>query len=616
METALRDNDPKNIDGYAIVSRLGEGATGVVFRAIQSDGLNVALKVLRVELANDVRVRESLKREADALQRVSGGRTVRVIKVESEGVIPYLVMELVPGQSLDRFVDSSGRLSGGLLWSTASGLVEALISIHESQVIHRDLKPSNIMIGSDGVKVVDFGISSLLELSSLTNTGAFIGTAAWVSPEQVTGKPVTKESDIFSLGMVLSYAATGFNPFGDGRADAVMFRIAHESPDLSQVPAWLRPIIEVCLNKNPKLRPSLTVIQELLAGSTFSQEESDVQDVGTRIVGQTVIEAEIQKVHQQPSVTTLPKHDERDSKKQFAILGAIVLLIVAVFFVQKSSSNSSSLGETAVENSVVVDPVDTFKSFLESSFVNKVSSKMTESVGFGFSSFSGTTDDERSSPIWGTQLDCDDYYPLADLGFSDLSSKLISGQLTNLGGIESGSYVIDYRFFTGFNQDPMNFTRRAAVAESKFNGCSDTDYYPSADVAISPCFGDLFKDESWAFPKINEACAKNALRNWNYDATGKSTKVGFYPDTPANGRIGSTYVFSATPTSSYRSTAAVQWAGAVVWEKEDIGLVVSVSGYSAKGSNVRFDALEKNTISIILAAFDVASDIFDQSIGS
>ena len=615
METVLSENDPKQIDDYILVSRLGEGATGVVFRAIQSDGLNVALKVLRAELANDVRVRERLRREAAALQRVSGGRTVRVIKVESEGKIPYLVMELVPGQSLDRFVDSSGRLSGGLLWSTASGLVEALISIHESQVIHRDLKPSNIMIGADGVKVVDFGISTLLEVSSLTNTGAFIGTAAWVSPEQVTGKPVTKASDVFSLGMVLSYAATGSNPFGDGRADAVMFRIAHESPDLSQVPTWLRPLIEVCLNKNPKLRPSLTVIQDLLAGSTFSQESGEIQDAGTRIVGQTVIEAEIQKVQQQSSITASSKEHARGSKKQFAILGSVVLLVVAVFFVQKSS-NTSSLGETSVENSIVVNPVDTFQSFLESSFVNKVSSKMTESVGFGFSSFSGTTVEERNAPIWGSQLDCKDYYPLADLGFSDSSSKLISGQMTNLGGIESGSYVIDYRFFTGYNQEPMNFTRRAALVESKFNGCSDTDYYPSTDVAISPCFGDLFKDENWAFPKIDEACAKDALRNWNYDATGKSVKVGFYPDIPANGRTGSTYVFSAKPTSSYRSTAAVQWAGAVVWEKEDIGLVISVSGYRAKGSKVAFDTLDKNTISILITAFDVASDIFDQAMGS
>lgn len=616
MESELHENDPKSIDGYSIISRLGEGATGVVFRAIQNDGLNVALKILRTELANDERVRERLRREAVALQRVSGGRTARVIKVESEGEIPYLVMELVPGQSLDRFVELNGRLSGGLLWSAASGLVEALISIHESHVVHRDLKPSNVMIGSDGVKVVDFGISSLHEVSSLTSTGAFIGTAAWVSPEQVTGKPVTEESDIFSLGMVLSFAATGSNPFGSGRSDAVMFRIAHESPELSQVPEWLKPLIEVCLNKNPKLRPSLSVIQELLSSATFSQEGQDSSNNGTQVVGQTVIESNMKKVQQKSSATALPKQDRRNSKNQFAIFAAIVLLVVAVFFAQKSNNDSSSLGETAVENSVVADPVDTFQSYLESSFVNKVSSKMTESVGFGFGSYSGTRADERNSPIWGTQLDCNDYYPLADLGFSDSSSKLISGQLTNLGGIESGSYVIDYRFFTGFNQDPMNFTRRAAVAESKFNGCSDTDYYPSADVAISPCFGDLFKDENWAFPKIDEACAKNALRNWNYDATGKSAKVGFYPDTPANGRTGSTYVFSATPTSSYRATAAVQWAGAVVWEKEDIGLVVSVSGYRAKGSNVVFDTLDNNTIKIILAAFDVASDIFNQSYGS
>ena len=145
-DETLHNQDPKFLDGYEILGRLGEGASGVVYRAKQSDGTFVAIKVLRAELANDAKVRERLRREATALQRVVGGRTAKVLKVEPDASIPYLVMELVPGTNLDEFVQKNGPLRGGLLWSATLGLVEALASIHEAGVIHRDLKPSNVLM--------------------------------------------------------------------------------------------------------------------------------------------------------------------------------------------------------------------------------------------------------------------------------------------------------------------------------------------------------------------------------------------------------------------------------------------------------------------------------------
>lgn len=619
QDDALQASDPRSLDGYEIVGRLGEGASGVVYRAKQSDGAFVALKVLRAEFANDEKVRERLRREATALQRVAGGRTAKVLKVEADGAVPYLVMELVPGTNLDQFVEKNGPLRGGLLWSVTLGLVEALVSIHEAGVIHRDLKPSNILIGADGVKVVDFGISALNEVSSLTGTGTFIGTASWVSPEQVTGRVVTEASDVFSLGMVLAFASSGSHPFGTGRTDAVMFRITHEAPNLLGVPESLRPIVEGCLNKSPLLRPSLNIVRSLLHDSTFSGGSDESGDAGTKIVGQTFIEADFKNstpiakpLSDAPSVKSAIKQNQ-----MAGIAALVVFAAIATFFVTTSNGDSSSINDADVANTDVAitipDPIDVFTSSLDT-FLSKSSVAMNAELGQGLSSYSLEPGDQRNQ-IWGTQLDCYDYYPLFDLGFADSSVTLKSGSMVN-GDDTTGQYVVDYRFFTGFNNDPMNFTRRAAVVESKFAGCDDRDYYPSTDVAIGPCMSQVFVDSVTAFPKLDESCAKDALRTWKYSSDSRTEKIGFYPDSPMNGRIGSQYVFAAKPIGEGRCCAAVQWATANVWEKENIGLVMTVAGYKVEGKNVEFDSLDDNTLTFLTYILDVANKMVIDAFGS
>ena len=622
---ALQANDPRSLDGYEIVGRLGEGASGVVYRAKQSDGTFVALKVLRAEFANDEKVRERLRREATALQRVAGGRTAKVLKVEADGAVPYLVMELVPGTNLDQFVEKNGPLRGGLLWSATLGLVEALVSIHQAGVIHRDLKPSNILIGADGVKVVDFGISALHEVSSLTGTGTFIGTASWVSPEQVTGRPVTEASDVFSLGMVLAFASSGFHPFGTGRTDAVMFRITHEAPNLLGVPENIRPIVEGCLNKSPLLRPSLNLVQSLLHDSTFSGGSDESSDTGTKIVGQTVIEAEFNNsVRTSKPLSVAPPVKPAIKQKQMAGIAAIIVLAaVATFFMTTSNDNSSFIKNTEVVNTEVIDtvvqttipePIDVFKSLLQE-FRTKSSNAIVADLGVGLSLFSTNPGDERTQ-IWGTQLDCYNYYPLADLGFADSSVTIKSGSMQNDRNYSEGVYIIDYRFFTGFNSDPMNFTRRAAIVESKFSGCNDRDYYPSTDVAIGPCLGQIFKDELSAFPKLDETCAKAALRTWKFSSDGQSEKLGWYPNETVNGRAGSQYIFSTEPIGTDQCCATSQWATAIVWEQENVGLVLTVAAYKANGENTKFKTLGDNALSFLLGLTDVANQLVVEAFGS
>ena len=246
---SLLPSDPSSIDGYVIEGRLGSGGFGIVYGATSPDGRPVAVKVLRPELSDDLRLRERLAREADALSRVEGERTAEIFEVVTEGDLVYLVMERVEGESLTDQVNDGGALSGPMLWFAATGLVQALQEIHAAGIVHRDLKPSNVMYGPDGVKVLDFGISVVADETSLTQTGAFVGTGAWMAPEMVLGNDITEKTDVYALGLVLAFIALGAHPFGEGRADALMYRILNTDPDLDGIPAPFIDAVSMCLQR-------------------------------------------------------------------------------------------------------------------------------------------------------------------------------------------------------------------------------------------------------------------------------------------------------------------------------------------------------------------------------
>ncbi|SVA59884.1 uncharacterized protein METZ01_LOCUS112738, partial [marine metagenome] len=229
----LRASDPSVIGEYTLEGRLGSGGFGVVYAATTTNGSRVALKVLRSELSDDQRLRRRLAREAEALRRVDGDRTVKIIDVVTDGDQAYLVMERLYGSTLENLVKDQGPLQTASLWLAGEGLIEALHDIYNAGIIHRDLKPSNVIYGPDGIKVLDFGISVIAEQTSLTQTGAFVGTAAWISPEQIRDDGVTEATDVFNFGLVMAFAATGRHPFGGGRNDALMYRISSEAPDLA-----------------------------------------------------------------------------------------------------------------------------------------------------------------------------------------------------------------------------------------------------------------------------------------------------------------------------------------------------------------------------------------------
>lgn len=261
----LQPTDPRQVGRYRITERLGGGGMGQVYLGHSPSGRLVAVKVVRPELAQDSGFRRRFAREVEAARKVTGFFTAAVVDADPEGVTPWLATAYVPGLPLDQAVAAHGPWPVESVRTLGAGLAEALEAVHAADLVHRDLKPSNILIASDGPRVVDFGISVAAEATALTRTGMIVGTPGFMAPEQLVGKPVTPASDVFALGAVLTYAATGAGPFGAGSAQALNFRIAYEEPDLSRLPGPGLEIIERCLAKDPGQRPSVTTLIEELA---------------------------------------------------------------------------------------------------------------------------------------------------------------------------------------------------------------------------------------------------------------------------------------------------------------------------------------------------------------
>ncbi|MCX5386379.1 serine/threonine-protein kinase [Streptomyces sp. NBC_00083] len=262
----LAASDPARIGPYLLLGRLGAGGMGRVFLARSDSGRTVAVKVVHEEHVSDEQFRARFRREIDAARRVGERYTAPVIDAGPGDEPPWVATGYVPGLSLEQIVRRYGPLPAASLYALAEGLLKALKDIHGAGIVHRDLKPSNVMLTVDGTKVIDFGIARALETSVeslLTSTGMAVGSPGFMSPEQVRGQSAGVESDVFTLGCVLTYAATGQLPFGQGASNqhAVMFQIVEGEPDLSGVEdEALRAFITRCLAKDIAQRPSVEAL--------------------------------------------------------------------------------------------------------------------------------------------------------------------------------------------------------------------------------------------------------------------------------------------------------------------------------------------------------------------
>jgi hypothetical protein len=260
--TALEPGDPQRVGRYRLLGRLGSGGMGRVFLGQSPGGRLVAVKLIRPELAADPEFRARFAREVAAARHVSGMFTAAVVDADPEGPQPWLVTAYVPGPSLSDAVGKHGPLPAGSVLTLAAGLAEGLGAVHAAGMVHRDLKPSNVLLASDGPRIIDFGISRAADATALTRADLVVGSPGFMSPEQAMGLEVGPASDVFSLGAVITFAATGAGPFGTGSATALLYRVVHDPPETDRLPAEIRPVAAACLAKDPSRRPTC---EQLLA---------------------------------------------------------------------------------------------------------------------------------------------------------------------------------------------------------------------------------------------------------------------------------------------------------------------------------------------------------------
>jgi serine/threonine protein kinase len=252
----LQPGDPVQVGQYRVVRRLGSGGMGRVFLAQSRGGRPVALKMINPGLAADPGFGRRFAREAEAASKVPAFYTAPVIDADPFGDPPWLATAYVAGPSLqDAIVTYGGPLPVVFVRSLGAALAEGLGAIHTAGVVHCDLKPSNVLLASDGPRIIDFGISRAIQATTQTSS-AIIGTPAFMSPEQVNGPRAGPPSDVFSLGSVLTYTATGHPPFSADTLAAMIQAVAFGQPFLGRLPRELRPLIERCLDKDPRQRPT------------------------------------------------------------------------------------------------------------------------------------------------------------------------------------------------------------------------------------------------------------------------------------------------------------------------------------------------------------------------
>ncbi len=262
----LDTDEPTVVGPYRLLGRIGSGGMGRVYLGRSAGGRTVAVKIVHPHFALDEEFRARFRREVDAARRVGGAWTAPVLDADPDARVPWVATAYAAGPSLTAAVTELGPLPEHTVRTLGAGLAEALTAVHGLGLVHRDVKPSNVLLTLDGPLLIDFGIARATEgTASLTSTGVSIGSPGYMSPEQILGKGVTGAADVFSLGAVLAYAATGVPPFPGDSSAALLYRVVHEPPELDGLTGDLREVTEACLDKDPSARPSPADITGRLA---------------------------------------------------------------------------------------------------------------------------------------------------------------------------------------------------------------------------------------------------------------------------------------------------------------------------------------------------------------
>ncbi|GAA4890747.1 serine/threonine-protein kinase [Streptomonospora salina] len=248
---------PERVGPYVIRRRIGQGGMGVVYQAVdpRQDRL-VAIKVLRSEVAGDHIARARLAREVATMRRVHSTNVAEVIDADTDAELPWVVTEYIPGPTLDSTVTDHGPLRGRALSRYVAGLARAIEDIHAADVVHRDLKPGNVIISNGEPIVIDFGIAHAVDGAKLTQTGTFVGTPSYLSPEVIEGTDLGPATDVHAWGGTVAFASTGNPPYGAGSFEVIFFRILNGEIALDGMPDRLKPLVQAAVSRDMSARPS------------------------------------------------------------------------------------------------------------------------------------------------------------------------------------------------------------------------------------------------------------------------------------------------------------------------------------------------------------------------
>lgn len=309
----LLPGDPLQVGKFVLDGRLGVGGMGVVFRGHTADGTPAAVKLVREEIAADPDFRTRFRREIRAARAVGGVCTARLLDADAEAQRPWLAVEFVDGPTLADVVVAHGPLPPPAAHALAAGLAEALVAIHAAGVVHRDLKPANVLLGPHGPKVIDFGIAALATATSPTRTGMVFGSPGYMAPEQITGTGSGPATDVFAWGLTVAFAATGRAPFGASeRAEVLLYRAVHGTPDLAGLPAALDATVRAAVAPDPARRPRPDDLMRLLL-----PDAADPYQAATTVLRQVW-----------PGVAAL-RPARRQGRRRTALLVAAVAVLVA-----------------------------------------------------------------------------------------------------------------------------------------------------------------------------------------------------------------------------------------------------------------------------------------------
>ncbi|MFI1211833.1 protein kinase [Streptomyces sp. NPDC020802] len=262
----LEVDEPTVVGPYRLLGRLGSGGMGRVYLGRSAGGRTVAVKIVHPHFALDEEFRARFRREVEAARRVGAAYTAPVLDADPDASVPWVATGYAAGPTLTAAVADSGALADHSVRVLGAGLAEALSAVHGLGLVHRDVKPSNVLLTLDGPLLIDFGIARATDgTASLTSTGVSIGSPGYMSPEQILGKGVTGAADVFSLGAVLAYAATGSSPFPGDSSAALLYKVVHEEPELGALSGELREAVAGCLAKDPSARPTPEALATALA---------------------------------------------------------------------------------------------------------------------------------------------------------------------------------------------------------------------------------------------------------------------------------------------------------------------------------------------------------------